>query len=44
MLIKRPDDIRPSEITPPAVYAERRRFLQLSGAGAAAQEEDDIPF
>ena len=36
MLIKRPDDIRPSEITPPAVYAERRRFLQLSGAGAAA--------
>ena len=36
MLIKRPDDIRPSEITPPAVYADRRRFLQLSGAGAAA--------
>ena len=36
MLIKRPDDIRPSEITPPAVYADRRRFLQLTGAGAAA--------
>jgi sulfoxide reductase catalytic subunit YedY len=32
MLIRRPPDIRPSEITPPEVYADRRRFL----AGALA--------
>lgn len=33
MLIRRPDDIIPSEITPSTVYNERRRFLQ--GLGAA---------
>jgi sulfoxide reductase catalytic subunit YedY len=27
MLIRRPSDTRPSEITPPEVYADRRRFL-----------------
>ncbi len=27
MLIRRPADVRPSEITPPEVYAGRRRFL-----------------
>jgi sulfoxide reductase catalytic subunit YedY len=32
MIIKQPDDIRPSEITPPAVYRQRRRFLQVSVA------------
>lgn len=39
MLIKKPDDIRPSEITPPElyhVYKDRRRFLQTSAALAAA--------
>jgi methionine sulfoxide reductase catalytic subunit len=36
MLIRRPADIRPSEITPPAVYADRRRFLGASLALAAA--------
>jgi len=30
MLIKKPADIRPSEITPPQIYQERRRFLQTS--------------
>jgi sulfoxide reductase catalytic subunit YedY len=35
MLIKRPDDIRPSEITPPEWYARRRQFLKMAGAGAA---------
>ena len=34
MLIRRPPDIPPSELTPPEVYAGRRRFL--SGALAAA--------
>jgi sulfoxide reductase catalytic subunit YedY len=38
MLIKRPDDIRPSEITPIAVWRQRREFLRaaLAGAGVAA--------
>jgi len=34
MLIKRPDRIRPSEITPRDLYLNRRRFL--AGAGAVA--------
>ncbi len=41
MLIKRPQDIQPSEITPERIYLERRRFLAgLTGAGllAAAPE------
>jgi sulfoxide reductase catalytic subunit YedY len=36
MLIRRPDDIPSSEITPEAVYLDRRRFLRLGAAGAAA--------
>lgn len=32
MLIKGPGAIRPSEITAPEVYRERRRFLQAAGA------------
>lgn len=32
MLIKRPDDIIPSEITPPELYARRRDFIK-TGAG-----------
>ncbi|WP_310447702.1 protein-methionine-sulfoxide reductase catalytic subunit MsrP [Thiobacillus sp.] len=35
MLIHRPSDILPSEITPPEVYRERRRFMQGVGALAA---------
>jgi sulfoxide reductase catalytic subunit YedY len=35
MLILRPSDLRPSEITPPELFHQRRRFLQLA-AGAAA--------
>ena len=35
MLIKRPADIRPSEITPPELYRQRRRFLQAGAALAA---------
>jgi len=33
MLIKRPDDIKPSEITSETIYRERRRFLSLAAAG-----------
>jgi len=39
MLIKRPADIRPSEITPQSVYRDRRLFMKAAGAlalGAAA--------
>ena len=35
MLIRRPDDILSSEITPPEIYRERRRFMQGMGALAA---------
>ena len=35
MLIKRPDDIRPSEITPRSVYEDRRQLL-FGAAGALA--------
>jgi methionine sulfoxide reductase catalytic subunit len=36
MLIQRPPDIAPSEITPRQVYLERRRFLQAAGVGLIA--------
>ncbi len=36
MLIKRPEPIAPSEITPESVYQARRRFLALGAAGAGA--------
>jgi sulfoxide reductase catalytic subunit YedY len=36
MLIKRPDSIRPSEITPREVYLDRRRFIARAGAIAGA--------
>ena len=39
MLIKRPSDIRPSEITPQGIYLRRREFVAAAGAlaiGAAA--------
>ena len=35
MLIKKPSDIRPSEITDEASYRQRRRFLGAAAAGAA---------
>jgi methionine sulfoxide reductase catalytic subunit len=35
MLIRQPEDILPSEITPPKIYRERRRFMQGMGALAA---------
>ncbi|MGB1111257.1 MAG: protein-methionine-sulfoxide reductase catalytic subunit MsrP, partial [Gammaproteobacteria bacterium] len=34
MLIKKPDDIRPSEITPKDTYLNRRQFLSTGAAGA----------
>ena len=34
MLIRKPDDIPSSEITPESVYLDRRRFIQLGAAGA----------
>ena len=36
MLIKRPPDIRPSEITPPTVFRDRRRFMRESAGLATA--------
>lgn len=36
MLIKRPDDIAASEITPRALFEDRRRFLLKAGAGVIA--------
>ena len=37
MIIRRPNDIRPSEITDESLYVNRRRFLALTGAlGAVA--------
>ena len=36
MLIKRPDDVPPSDITPKSAFAERRQFLRLAAGGAAA--------
>ena len=36
MLIKRPQDIRSSEITPESVYWDRRHFLGVAGAMAGA--------
>jgi sulfoxide reductase catalytic subunit YedY len=36
MLIRRPSDIAPSEITPRGVYLRRREFMAGLGAGAAA--------
>ena len=56
MLIKRPDDIRASEITPEEIYRQRRRFLQGSawalaglalgstGAEAALQGGELLPL
>jgi len=35
MLIRTPADISPSEITPPEIYRDRRRFMQGMGALAA---------
>jgi methionine sulfoxide reductase catalytic subunit len=35
MLIRTPNDIAPSEITPPEIYRDRRRFMQGMGALAA---------
>ena len=36
MLLRRPNDIRPSEITSPDVYLDRREFLRRSGLAAGA--------
>jgi sulfoxide reductase catalytic subunit YedY len=36
MLINRPLDIPPSELTPKSVFAARRKFLRLAAGGAAA--------
>jgi sulfoxide reductase catalytic subunit YedY len=36
MLIKKPADIRPSEITPKELYLNRREFIKSAGAAAAA--------
>ncbi|MBU4500526.1 MAG: protein-methionine-sulfoxide reductase catalytic subunit MsrP [Gammaproteobacteria bacterium] len=44
MLIRPPDALLPSEITPPEIYRERRRFMQGMGAlaaGAALGTMDD---
>ena len=41
MIIKRPADVRPSEITPEGVYRTRREFLAgLAGTGLLAAAPD----
>ena len=35
MLIRKPDDIASSEITPESVYVDRRRFIAMAGMAAA---------
>jgi sulfoxide reductase catalytic subunit YedY len=35
MLIRKPHDIKPSEITPESVYRQRRHFLGMAAAGTA---------
>ena len=51
MLIKKPTDICPSEITPPALYAQRRAFIKgtaalagaaLLGPGLVRAADDDL--
>ncbi len=42
MLIRRPPDIAPSEITSPTVYAGRRSFLATLGGGLAAMALPDL--
>ena len=42
MLIHQPDDLLPSEITPPEIYRERRRFMQGMGALAAFVAAADV--
>ena len=43
MLIRRPDDILPSEITDPAVYHARRRFMAQAGTlGSGVNPADHI--
>lgn len=43
MLIKRPDDIRPSEITSRSDYLSRRRFLERTGLAAAGAAGLTLP-
>src|SRR5438128_2646713 len=44
MLIRKPSDIRSSEITPKALYLERREFLRAaSGAAVAAMGALSLP-
>jgi sulfoxide reductase catalytic subunit YedY len=50
MLIRRPHDVPPSEITPKSVFAQRRHFLQFAAGGAlslalpAAHAGDKLPI
>ncbi len=44
MLIKRPGDIKSSEITPESVWRSRRRFLAGTGAAAAASVVPGLAF
>jgi len=43
MLIRSPDTILPSEITPPEIYRERRRFMQGMGALATGAALGGMP-
>ena len=43
MLIRQPNDIPPSEITPPEIYRERRRFMLGMGALAAGAALGSAP-
>lgn len=43
MLIRRPSDILPSEITPPALYTQRREFIKNGAALAGALGLGSLP-
>ena len=43
MLIRKPQDIRPSEITPPDLFRRRREFIKAAGAAAALGLSAGLP-
>lgn len=43
MLIKRPDPILPSEITPQAIHQRRRDFIKVAGLGTLAALSSGLP-
>ena len=42
MIIRRTSDVRPSEITPEAVYRERRRWLQAAAVAGKLKHIHEV--